>query len=58
MEKPEAKLILNYWKICKANLVRVYIGPLQYITNKQTGKMYSGGGIKIRVLFTHEILLL
>ena len=38
--------------------MRVYKGPLQYITNQHTGKMHSGGGIKIRVLFTHEILLL
>lgn len=58
MAQTEAKLILNYWKICEANLVRVYKGPLQYITNQHVGKTHSGGGIKIRVLFTIEILLL
>ena len=38
--------------------MRVYKGPLQYITNQHVGKMQSGDGIEIRVLFTHEILLL
>jgi len=38
--------------------VRVYKGPLQYITNQHAGKMHSGGGTEIRVLFTREKLLL
>lgn len=34
----------------------MHIGVIQYISNKQTEKTHSRGGIIIRVLFTHVIL--